>query len=226
MDEAIAVLRKQGAVVVDPANIPSVVDPDPQNTFLGWSICSGADDARGKDADCTVVLKYGMKRDFNAWLASLGPSAPVKTLTELREWNAAHAKADTLKYGQSNLDISDEMDLDRDRARYQADRAKDIRLAGTHGIDEVMGTERLDALLFPGASGANISARVGYPTVIVPFGMVPNEPMQPFPPGFNARPAPYGVSFTGRACSEPRLLALAYAFERATKRRVPPPDLR
>jgi amidase len=226
MDEAIAVLRKQGAVVVDPANIPSVVDPDPQNTFLGWSICSGADDARGKDADCTVVLKYGMKRDFNAWLASLGPSAPVKTLTELREWNAAHAKADTLKYGQSNLDISDEMDLDRDRARYQADRAKDIRLAGTHGIDEVMGTERLDALLFPGSSGAAISARVGYPTVIVPFGMVPNEPMQPFPPGFNARPAPYGVSFAGRACSEPRLLALAYAFERATKRRVPPPDLR
>ena len=213
--------------MVDPANIPSLVDPDPQSNFLGWrTICSGADGARGKDADCTVVLKYGMKRDFNAWLASLGPSAPVKTLTELREWNAAHTNADTLKYGQGNLDISDEMDVDRDRARYQADRAKDIRLAGTHGIDEVMGTERLDALLFPGASGAGISARVGYPTVIVPFGMVPNEPMPPFPPGFNARPAPYGVSFTGRACSEPRLLALAYAFERATKRRVPPPDLR
>jgi amidase len=226
MAEAIAILKKQGAVVIDPANVPSVVDPDPQNSFLGWSICSGEGDARGKDAGCTVVLKYGMKRDFNAWLATLGPAAPVKTLTELREWNIAHAKADTLKYGQSNLDISDEMDVDRDRARYEADRAKDIRLAGTHGIDEVMNGERLDALLFPGSSGAAISARVGYPTVIVPFGMVPNAPTPPFPADFDAKPAPYGVSFAGRACSEPRLLGLAYAFERATKRRVPPPNLR
>jgi len=104
MAEAIAILKKQGAVVIDPANVPSVVDPDPQNSFLGWSICSGEGDAKGKDADCTVVLKYGMKRDFNAWLATLGPGAPVKTLTELREWNIAHAKADTLKYGQSITD--------------------------------------------------------------------------------------------------------------------------
>jgi amidase len=226
MAEAIAVLKKQGAVVIDPANVPSIVDPDPQNNFLGWNICSGENDGKGKDDDCTVVLKYGMKRDFNAWLASLGPSAPVKTLTELREWNLAHAKADTLKYGQSNLDISDEMDVEHDRARYEADRAKDIRLAGTHGIDEVMNAERLDALLFPGPNGAAISARVGYPTVIVPFGMVPNAPTPPFPEGFDAKPAPYGVSFAGRACSEPRLLGLAYAFERGTKRRVPPPNLR
>jgi amidase len=167
-----------------------------------------------------------MKRDFNGWLASLGPTAPVRSLTELREWNRDHARADTLKYGQSNLDISDEMDVVRDRARYEADRAKDIRLAGTHGIDEVMRAERLEALLFPGSSGAGISARVGYPTVIVPFGMVPNAPTPAFPAGFDAKPAPYGVSFAGQACSEPRLLALAYAFERVTKRRVPPPNLR
>ena len=91
--------------------------------------------------------------------------------------------AGTLKYGQSNLDISDEMDVERDRARYDADRAKDLLLAGTHGIDEVMAAERLDAVLFPGASGAAIAARVGYPTVIVPFGMVPNAPTPPFPGG-------------------------------------------
>ncbi|HXH07591.1 MAG TPA: hypothetical protein VNI83_13500, partial [Vicinamibacterales bacterium] len=82
---------------------------------------------------------------------------------------------------------------------------------------------RLDALLFPGPSGAAIAARPGYPTVIVPFGMVPNAPTPPFPDGFGAKPAPYGVSFTGPACSEPRLIALAYAFEQATRRRVPPP---
>jgi amidase len=223
MNEAIDVLRREGAAIVDPANIPSVVDADPERNFLRWDICSGMDGARGRDTGCAVGLKYGMKRDFNAWLSSLGAAAPVRSLTELRAWNTAHVRAGTLKYGQANLDISDEMDVQRDRPRYEVDRAKDIRLAGTHGIDEVMTAERLDALLFPGASGAGIAARVGYPTVIVPFGMVANAPVQPFPAGFNARPAPYGISFTGRACSEARLIELAYSLERVTKRRVPPP---
>jgi len=223
MADAIAVLKQQGAVIIDPADIPSVVDPDPQHNLLLWNICSGATDAKGKDADCSVDFKYGMKRDFNKWLATLGPSAPVKSLTELRQWNITHTKAGAIRYGQSNLDVSDEMDLDADKARYEVDRAKDIALAGTHGIDEVMKAQRLDAILFPAASGAAIAARPGYPTVIVPFGTVPNAPTPPFPEGFNARPSPFGVSFTGMACSEPRLLELAFAFEQATKRRVPPP---
>jgi amidase len=223
MAEAIAVLKQRGAVIVDPADIPSIVDKDPEKNFLLWNMCSGVNDSKGKDADCSVVLKYGMKRDFNKWLATLGPSAPVKTLTELRQWNITHTKAGAIKYGQSNLDISDEMSVEADRARFEADRAKDIALGGTHGIDEVMKAQRLDAILFPGASGAAIAARPGYPTVIVPFGTVPNAPTPPFPDGFNAKPAPFGVSFTGMACSEPRLLELAYAFEQATKRRVPPP---
>jgi amidase len=226
MQDAIAVLRSQGAVVVDPADIPSIVDKNPDDNFLRWGICSGVDDARGKDEDCSIDLKYGMKRDFNAWLASLGDRAPVPSLTALREWNRAHEKAGAIKYGQSNLDISDEMDVDRDRARYEADRAKDVRLGGTHGIDEVMKANRLDALLFPGASGASLAARPGYPTVIVPFGMVPNAPDPPFPDGFDAKPQPFGVSFTGMACSEPTLLRVAYAFEQATRKRVAPPGLR
>jgi amidase len=228
MDEAIAVLKQRGAVIVDPADIPSVIAPsaianDPQRNLLGWNICSGAEDAKGKDADCSTVLKYGMKRDFNRWLASLGPSAPVKSLTELREFNLAHTAAGAIKYGQWDLDNSDEMDVERDRARYEADRAKDILLAATQGIDAALREHRLDALLFPANRGANIAARPGYPTVIVPFGMVPNAPIPPFPAGFNAKPAPFAVSFTGTACSEPRLIELAYAFEQATKRRVAPP---
>ena len=123
-----------------------------------------------------MILKYGMKRDFNKWLQTLGPPAPVKTLTELREWNIRHTKAGAIKYGQSNLDISDEMDVEADKQRYEVDRAKDIMLGGTHGIDEVMKAQRLDAILFPGASGASIAARPGYPTVIVPFALVPNAP--------------------------------------------------
>ncbi len=151
MAEAIDVLKQQGASVVDPADIPSVVDKDAKSNFLCWGICSGWSEGKGKDADCSVAFKYGMKRDFNEWLATLGPAAPVKTLTELREWNLTHTKAGAIKYGQSNLDISDEMDVEADRARYEADRAKDIALAGPHGIDEVMKAQKLDALLFPGA---------------------------------------------------------------------------
>jgi len=222
MDDAIAAMKGEGAVVIDPADIPSIVDKDPKNNFMTWGMCSGTDNAKGKDADCSVVLKYGMKRDFNKWLATLGASAPVKSLTALREWNVAHQKAGAIKYGQSNLDISDEMDVERDRARYEADRAKDIKLGGTHGIDEVMKAERLDAIVFPAASGAAIAAKPGYPTVIAPFGFAPNAPTPAFPPGFTAKPSPYGVSFTGMACAEPRLIELAYAFEQATKRRVPP----
>jgi amidase len=222
MAEAIDVLRREGAVIVDPADIPSVVDPDPAGNFLLWNICAGASGAKATDANCSVVFKYGMKRDFNAWLRSLGPSAPVKTLAELRNFNRAHTARGAIRYGQSQLDNSDEMDLDADRARYQADRAKDIALGGTRGIDAVMKAHQLDAVLFPSWSGANIVARPGYPTVIVPFGMVRNAPTPPFPDGFEARPAPFGVSFAGGACSEPRLIELGYAFEQATKRRIPP----
>lgn len=224
MEAAIEVLKQQGATIVDPADIPSVVDADPNNNFLLWNVCSGADNVRGKDQNCSVVFKYGMKRDFNAWLSSLGASAPFKTLTDLRDYNTAHGNRAAIKYGQSQLDISDEMDLERDRARYEADRKKDIALAATHGIDEIMKAQNLDALLFPAASGAAIAAKPGYPTVIVPFGTVPNAPTPPFPGGFDARPGPYGVSFTGMACSEPRLIELAYSFEQATRRRVPPPS--
>jgi amidase len=221
MEDAIEVLKKQGAIVVN-VDIPSVVEKDPKKNLLLWDTCRVQ--GRGEDGNCSIVFQYGMKRDFDKWLESLGPSSPFKTLTELRTWNKQHERAGTLKYGQATLDSSDARDLTIDRARYEADRAKDILLAGTNGIDAAMKTNNLDALLFPGANGAAIAARPGYPTVIVPFGMIPNAPNPPFPEGFNAKPEPFGVSFTGMACSEPKLLTLGYAFEQATKRRVPPPS--
>jgi amidase len=227
MDEAIAILKKQGAVIVDPVEIPSIVSTDPQENFLLWNVCSGLDNARGKDAACSIVFKYGMKRDFNKWLASLVAAAPVKTLTELRQWNIAHQRAGSLKYGQALLDISDERNVETDAARYRADREKDLRLSATNGIDAAMKNYQLDALLFPGPSSAAIAAKPGYPTVIVPLGLVPNAPLAPAPPfpeTFAAKLAPFGVGFTGLACSEPRLIELAYAFEQATKRRIPPPS--
>jgi amidase len=220
MNEAIEVLRAQGAVIVDPADIPSVVDQDRKNNLLLFGVCTDMDGVKARA--CSVDLAYGMERDFNLWLASLGSAAPVKTLTDLRKWNTAHQKMGAIKYGQSLLDISDAMDLELFKGRYESDRAKDIYLTATHGIDEIMKKEKLDALLFPGGIGANLPARAGYPTVMVPWAMVPNAPTTPFPESFKAKPSPLGVSFTGMACSEPTLLKLGYAFEQATKRRVPP----
>jgi amidase len=232
MDEAIAALKAAGAVVVD-VNIPSQLEKDPKDNLA--------------TAGQSSVLNYGMKRDFNKWLASLGPAAPVKSLTELREWNTAHERLGAIKYGQSQLDASDRIDLEKDRAKYEEDRARDIRVFGTNGIDAAMKANNLDALLFPGPASAGIASKPGYPTVLVPFGMIPNAatnfgggrgrggdgrggeaaaPALPLPQGFDPKPQPFGVGFTGGACSEPKLLELAYAFEQATKKRTPPPGLR
>ncbi len=222
MAAAIDVLRRQGAEIVDPADVPSVVARRRDDNILAWDICAGLENRKGADAVCSVVLKYGMKRDFTAYLQTLGAAAPVTSLAALRAFNLAHRARNAIRYGQAQLDISDEMDVERDRARYEADRARDLRLAGTQGIDAALAAHRLDALLFPGSSGAGLAARPGYPSVIVPFGTVPNAPRPPLPADFAARPAPFGVTFTGTACSEPKLIELAYAFEQATKGRVAP----
>jgi amidase len=144
----------------------------------------------------------------------------VRTLADLRAWNRTQQGA--LRYGQAQLDRSDAIDLEAARARAVSDLARDRRLAGEQGLDAAIASHRLDALVFPGPYGAALAARAGAPTVIVPFGLVPNDAGPPFPSGFEPRPAPLGISFTGPACSEPRLIELAYAFEQATRRRVPP----
>jgi amidase len=212
MDEVIGVLRAQGAIVVDSADIPSVIDPDSATNLF-------------RAGGASTVLSYGMKRDFNAWLSTLGPGAPVHTLGELREWNLAHTRAGSLKYGQAELDRADARALSgRERERYEADRATDLFLTAEHGIDEVMSALDLDALLFPAVAGANLGARPGYPTVAVPYTRVRVPPDPSYPEGFELEPVPMGVSFAGRACSEPRLIEIAYAFEQATQGRVPPPS--
>jgi amidase len=226
MDEAIAVLKAQGATIVDPADIPSITEKDSTKNFLNWNVCSGAENGKGLNASCSIAFVYGMKRDFNAWLKTLGDRAPVKSLTELREWNVAHQKAGAIKYGQTNLDASDEMDVAGDRVRYETDRRKDIMLSATNGLDAALKANRLDALLFPGVTSANIAARTGYPSITVPWALlaVPQGTgANAFPAGFTPAPAPFNVTFTGTACSEPKLLELAFNFEQATKKRHRPP---
>jgi amidase len=224
MAEAIAVLKRLGATVIDPADPPSVTDTDPAGNLLAWGICAAPGGGKGDDTRCSVVLKYGMKRDFNRWLASLEGRGPVRTLGELRAWNRERAESGALRFGQAQLDISDEMDLEADRPRYEVDRRRDVLLAATRGIDAALREERLDALLFPGSNGSSIAARAGYPSIIVPFGVVPVRGLAALPEDFESRPSPFGVTFTGAACSEPSLIGFAYAFEQATRRRMTPPE--
>lgn len=213
MNDAVAALRSEGAFVADPYEIPN------QAAISAFGICVSFP----PPATCSTVLMYGQKHDLNNYLATR-PSAPVHTLADIIAYNNAHA-AVALKYGQAIFLAADQLDTSpgsADTLRYRADRVQDLALtrggldAVFNGPDGIQGTDDdFDAILFPQNRGAAAPAKAGYPSIVVPGGFVP-----PF--GAVVNPSPFGVTFTGRAFSEPRLIALAYAFEQATKHRQPP----
>ena len=213
MLDAIAALREQGATVVDPYEIPN------QAALNAFGICV----TFPAPSNCSTVLMYGQKHDLNLYLADR-PNAPVHTLAHIIAFNNAHA-AVALKYGQAIFLAANQLDVSpgsADTQRYLADRALDLALtrggldAVFNGPDGIQGTDDdFDAILFPQNRGAAAPAKAGYPSIVVPGGFTP-------PAGAVINPAPFGVTFTGRAFSEPRLIALAYAYEQATKLRQPP----
>jgi amidase len=186
IDAALHALRGLGAIVVDPADIPT---------------------AREVDTFHSDVLLYEFKRDLNRYLAELGDGAPISSLRDLIRFNEAHPR-EMLRFGQIRLLAAQATSGPR-AVTYTVSRAEDIRLAQNEGIDPVMERERLDALVFPGRTGAAIGAKAGYPSVIVPAG-------------YTADGAPIGLTFLGRAWSEPTLIRLAYVFEHGTWHRRPP----
>src|SRR5215217_653137 len=213
MLDAIAALREQGAFVADPLEIPN------QAAISAFGICV----TFPAPSNCSTVLMYGQKHDLNLYLASR-PSAPVHTLSDIIAFNNAHA-AVALKYGQAIFLAANQLDTSpgsADTQRYLANRALDLALtrggidALLKGPDGIQGTDDdFDAILFPQNRGAAAPAKAGYPSIVVPGGFTP-------PSGAVINPAPFGVTFTGRAFSEPRLIALAYAYEQATKHRQSP----
>ncbi|HWC19310.1 MAG TPA: amidase family protein, partial [Terriglobales bacterium] len=231
MNDAIAVLRAEGATVVDPYDIPDESD------LLKFGTCVVLPPLPD---NCTSVLLFGFKRDLNSYLASLGPNAPVKSMDDVFNFNKNHSDV-ALKYGQILVQAANMLNTSagsNDTKRYIHDRTQDLLLSRTNGLDKVFAAG-FDAVLFPANRGANIAARAGYPSIVVPGGFYSNPAVQaclsdptpcpfnpptPFPAGFNAQPAPYGVTFSGPAFSEPRLIALAYAFEQATHHRTSPPS--
>ena len=223
MENAIAVLVAQGATVdriaALAAQLPGCPSRPPAMNFPPLPGCS-------------TVLNYGFKRDLNKYFEDhVRRSFPSQSLADVVSFNAAHMPAAT-KYDQDLAIFSQMFDISEgspDTIRYQSDRAEDIRRsrdaigAALSGPDGAPGTsDDYDALLFSGNSGAGTPAKAGYPSIVVPGGFFDNVVAPPFPAGFNAQPGPAGVTFSGLAFSEPRLIALAYAFEQATHYRVPP----
>ena len=225
MTNAMNVLTAQGATVVTvPALAPQLPGCPSRPPAANFPPAPG----------CSTVLNYGFKRDLNKYIADhVRQAFPIKSLTDVVNFNIAFGPGAT-KYDQDLAIFSDFFDTSAgsaDTLRYQSDRAEDITrsrgaiAAVLNGPDGIPGTsDDFDALLFSGNSGAATPAKAGYPSIVVPGGFFDNVVSPPFPAGFNALPGPAGVTFSGRAFSEPRLIALAYAFEQATHYRVPPPS--
>ncbi len=230
MNNAIAVLRAEGAYVevrtvgLDP-QLPGCPSRPPAANY------PPAGDPPPPALRCSTVLNYAFKRDLNKYIHDhVRSSFPIHSLADVVSFNAAHPIA--TKYDQDLAVFSQLFDLSpnsADTLRYQRDRAEDLaRSRGTiaaflNGPDGIAGTrDDFDAILFSGSSGAGTPAKAGYPSIVVPGGFFQNVVTPPFPDGFNAKDGPAGVTFSGRAFSEPRLIGLAYAFEQATHLRTPP----
>jgi amidase len=204
-EQAIADMKAQGAVIVDPANIPTL----------------------GKFGDTEFdVLLYEFKADLNKYLSALGPRAPMHSLAEIIAFNDAHKDQELPFFGQEIMTMAEKKGPLTEQKYLQA-LAKNRRLSRALGIDAVMRTHNLDALVAPTSAPAwlidlvngdssggdastpsTVAAVAGYPHITVPAGQF--------------RGLPVGISFFGRAWSEPTLIKLAYAYEQTTKQRRPP----
>ncbi len=202
MQQALDVMKQQGATLVDPADIPT------HGKF---------DDSEG------TVLSYEFKADLNQYLAQLGSSAPVHSLKEVIEFNERNRQKEMPYFGQDLMLKAENRGPLSDKDYLDA-LTKTRQLARTEGIDAIMDEQQLDALVAPtggpswvtdlingdhfSGGSSNAAAVAGYPNINVTAGFIFGLPV--------------GISFFGRAWSEPVLIKLAYAFEQATKARQEP----
>jgi amidase len=160
------------------------------------------------ETDEMPVLHHEFARDVDAYLARLPVGAPVRTMAELAAWNDAHA-GPALKFGQVHVRTALAVDHEAERAAYETNRARDLAVAGVHGIDATLRAAGAAAVVLPGPHGCGIAARAGYPSLVVPAGYTRDGRL------------PVGVTFLGPARSEARLLGLAFGYEQAARARRP-----
>jgi amidase len=167
----------------------------------------------GREVRRSIVLVYELKHDLDLYLRDWASETEMQSLTDIIAFNAAHARR-ALRFGQDLFLAAAGTRGDLAEPEYRAARRIDLLAAQGLGLDAYMDGYRLDAVLFPGAAGAEIAAKAGYPSVQVPAGFIRDKGTPPYP---------FGATFTGRAWSEPTLLRFAYAFEQAIEARRPPP---
>lgn len=217
MAETIRVLEDLGAVIVR-ASMPTrgwIAGPGTGMAVLNRNPLSSN---KGNPTGSPIVFLYELKYGLNLYLKDWATNTEIKTMADIIAFNAAHAKA-ALRFGQDLFLASDLTKGDLSEREYKSARAMDLLAARTRGMDAYMNQHELDAVLFPGATGAAIAAKAGYPSVMVPAGFVSGAD------GKDTPDYPLGVSFAGRAWSEHKLLRLAYAYEQASQMRKPPPGL-
>jgi amidase len=217
MREAIAVLEREGATVVR-ANIPTegwIGGPGTEMAILNRNPESAT---KNQPARRPIVFVYELKHDLNLYLRDWAAATGIGSLAEIVAFNNGHADR-ALRFGQDVLLAAEATRGDLSELEYISARQMDLHASRTLGLDAYMDAHRLDAVLFPAATGAAIAARAGYPSIQVPAGFVSGMRDKETPD------YPYGAAFTGRAWSEPTLLRIAYAFEQATQARRPPPGL-
>lgn len=202
-EAAIAAMREAGAIIVDPADIPSI------------------DEISKSDSQSTVLL-YDFKHDLNAYLAERN-DPEIRTLADLIAFNEAHADQELKYFGQERFLMAQEKG-ERTESAYVEALATNHRLGRREGIDAILQQYDLDALVAPtnipawvidlvngnGSRGgsAGPAAMAGYPLISVPMG--------------SSFGLPVGLTFMGTAFSEPTLIRLAYAFEQVTQARQAP----
>ena len=217
MAEVIRVLEAQGAIIIR-ENIPTegwIGGPGTDMAILNRNPLSPAVNTVAR---LPIVFLYELKHDMNAYLRDWAKGAKVKTLGEIIGFNAAHADR-ALRFGQDLFVAAEATSGTLQEPEYLSARAMDLRASRGNGLDAYMEENRLDAVLFPGTSGAAIAAKAGYPSVQVPAGLTAGVP------GRETPDYPIGATFTGLAWSEPTLLRIAYAYEQASLARRPPPGL-
>jgi amidase len=217
MRETISVLEAQGAVIVR-ANIPTegwIGGPGTEMAILNRNPESPT---LNQPVRRPIVFLYELKHDLNVYLRDWATGTAMQSLADIIAFNAAHANR-ALRFGQDLFLAAEATRGDLSELEYLSARQMDLRASRTLGLDAYMDRHQLDAVLFPGTTGAPIAAKAGYPSVQVPAGFVAGMRNNDTPE------YPYGATFTGRAWSEPILLRLAYAFEQATLKRRPPPNL-
>jgi amidase len=217
MRQVIAVLEAAGAVLVR-ANIPAIGGTGARGPGTDAAILNRNPESPtfGQMERRPAIYLYELKHDLDAYLRDWAQGTKMRTMADIIAFNAANAGR-ALRFGQDIFLAAQATRGDLSEAEYVAARQNDILAARTLGLDAYMDGHRLDAVLFPGSSGAGIAAKAGYPSVQVPAGMIVD--------GRSSAERPLGATFTGRAWSEPVLLRLAYAFEQATKARRLPPGL-